>query len=113
LAVHRDYWTPENPNATFPRPYLQGGFRYLPSDKWIMNGQYARLKNIQIGYTVPPSLLKKIGLTRARVFVSGQDVYSLTRLGVFNNYFNPEQRNGSQNDYPFFGTITGGLNLSF
>ncbi len=113
LAIHNDYWTPENPNATFPRPYLQGSFRYLPADKWVMNGQYARLKNIQLGYTLPDNLLKKISISRARVFISGQDVLSFTRLGVFNNYFNPEQRNGVENDYPFFGTITMGLNLTF
>jgi len=113
LAIHKDYWTPENQDATFPRPYLQGGFRYLPSDKWMINGQYARLKNIQIGYSLPEKWIKKIKVSRARVFVSGQDILSFTRLGAFNNYFNPEQRNGAQNDYPFFGTATAGLNLSF
>lgn len=113
LTLHRDYWTPENPNAAFPRPFLQGGFRYLPSDKWLMNGQYARLKNIQIGYSLPENLLKKISVSRARVFVSGQDVFTFNRLGVFNKYFDPEQRNNVDNDYPFFGTIVLGLNLTF
>ncbi|MFN8356723.1 MAG: TonB-dependent receptor [Spirosomataceae bacterium] len=113
LAIHRDYWTPENPNAAFPRPYLQGAFRYLPSDKWLMNGQYARLKNIQIGYTIPEKLLKRIHLSRARVFFTGQDIFTVSKLGIFNNYFNPEMKSGTQNDYPFFGTAAMGLNLSF
>lgn len=113
LAIHRDYWTPENPNAAFPRPFLQGAFRYLPSDKWIMNGQYARLKNIQIGYTLPSNLLKKVKLSRARIFVTGQDLFTVSQLGIFDDYFNPEQRSGVENDYPFFGTAAVGLNLSF
>lgn len=113
LAIHRDYWTPENPNAAFPRPFLQGAFRYLPSDKWIQNGQYARLKNIQLGYTIPEALLKRIKISRARVFFTGQDIFTITRLGIFNNYFNPETRNGAQNDYPFFATAAMGLNVSF
>lgn len=113
LAIHRDYWTPENPNAAFPRPYLQGAYRYLPSDKWMMNGQYARLKNIQVGYSIPEKLLKRIHISRARVFFTGQDILTVSRLGIFNNYFNPEMRTGTQNDYPFFGTAAMGLNLTF
>ncbi|MFN3852743.1 MAG: SusC/RagA family TonB-linked outer membrane protein [Spirosomataceae bacterium] len=113
LTFHRDYWTPENPNAAFPRPYLQGAFRYLPSDKWLMNGQYARLKNIQFGYSIPEKVLKKVKLTRARIFFSGQDILTLSRLGIFKNYFDPEQRDNVDNDYPFFGTAAVGLNLSF
>lgn len=113
LAIHRDYWTPENPNAAFPRPFLQGAYRYLPSDKWIMNGQYARLKNIQVGYSIPEKLLKRIHISRARVFFTGQDILTVSRLGIFNNYFNPEMRTGTQNDYPFFGTAAMGLNLTF
>jgi hypothetical protein len=92
---------------------LQGAYRYLPSDKWIMNGQYARLKNIQLGYTFPEKLLKKVKITRARVFFSGQDIFTVSKLGIFNNYFNPEMRSGVENDYPFFGTAAVGLNLSF
>lgn len=113
LALHRDYWSPENPNAAFPRPFLQGGFRYLPSDKWLMNGQYARLKNIQLGYSLPDKLLKKVSISRTRIFISGQDILTFNQLGVFNKYFDPEQRNNVDNDYPFFGTIVMGLNLSF
>lgn len=113
LTIHRDYWTPENPNAAFPRPFLQGAFRYLPSDKWIMNGQYARLKNIQVGYTIPESLLKRIKISRARVFFTGQDILTVTKLGIFKDYFNPETRNGAQNDYPFFATAAMGLNITF
>lgn len=78
-----------------------------------MNGQYARLKNIQLGYSLPENLLRKISVSRARIFVSGQDVFTFNRLGVFNKYFDPEQRNNVDNDYPFFGTIVLGLNLTF
>lgn len=113
LSIHKDYWTPENPNAAFPRPYLQGAYRYLPADKWLMNGQYARLKNIQVGYTLPESWMKRVKISRARIFFTGQDILTVSKLGIFSDYFNPEQRNGVENDYPFFATAAMGLNLSF
>ncbi|PGH38529.1 MAG: SusC/RagA family TonB-linked outer membrane protein, partial [Candidatus Nephrothrix sp. EaCA] len=81
LAIHSDYWTPENPNAAFPRPYLGGGFRYHPSDKWILNGQYLRLKNLQIGYSLQEDWLKKFSVSKARIFVSCQDILTFTRMG--------------------------------
>lgn len=113
LAIHKDYWTPENTNALYPRPYLGGTHNYLVSDKWLLNGQYARLKNIQIGYTIPESITKKAKISRMRVFFSGQDIFTLSRLGNFKGYFDPEQRDNIENDYPFFATASGGINISF
>ena len=77
MAIHRDYWTPENPNALFPRPFVGATHNFGASDKWTFNGQYARLKNIQFGYTIPSSTTKKIGISRARVYVSGQDLFTV------------------------------------
>ena len=113
LELHRDYWTPENPNALFPRPYLQGTHNYLPSDKWILNARYARLKNVQLGYTLPAAVASRLRLTRARIFFSGQDLFTISDFGKFKGFFDPEQRNGVVSDYPFFATAAFGLNLSF
>jgi TonB-linked SusC/RagA family outer membrane protein len=113
MAHHLDYWTPENTNAAFPRPYLQGQHNYLPSDRWVLNGAYIRLKNIQLGYSLPKALLSKVKLTRARVFITGQDILTFTKMGVFDGVFDPENTNAVRADYPFFGTVAAGLNLSF
>jgi hypothetical protein len=98
-VVHRDYWTPENPNALFPRPYIAGDHNYLYSDKWLMNGQYARLKNVQIGYSLPAKLLSRAKISKIRLFISAQDILTVSKLGNFKGYFDPEQRDGIENDY--------------
>jgi TonB-linked SusC/RagA family outer membrane protein len=113
MGIHRDYWTPENPNALFPRPYVGATHNFGPSDKWAFNGQYARLKNIQVGYTLPGVLTKKMGISKARVYVSGQDIITVSAMGKFGTLFDPESANNADNDYPYFSTASVGLNLSF
>lgn len=113
LAIHRDYWTPENPDALYPRPYVGATHNYLASDKWTLNASYVRLKNIQFGYTLPSALTQKIHVSRARFFFSGQDILTISGLGAFQGYFDPETRDGVENDYPFFATASLGLNVSF
>jgi TonB-linked SusC/RagA family outer membrane protein len=113
LGIHRDYWTPENPDALYPRPFIGATHNYLSSDKWVLDGRYVRLKNLQIGYTIPSKLTSKINISRARVFFSGQDIWTTSKLGNFKGYFDPEQRDGVENDYPFFATASFGFNLSF
>jgi hypothetical protein len=113
LAIHKDYWTPENPNALYPRPYTGGTHNYLVSDKWLLNGQYARLKNIQIGYSFPTKWTNKAKISRARIFFSGTDLFTFSKLGNFKGYFDPEQRDNIENDYPYFATASMGINLNF
>lgn len=113
MQHHKDYWTPENPNAAFPRPYLNGFHNYATSDKWVLNGAYLRLKNIQLGYSLPEDHLKKIKLSKLRVFLSAQDILTFSKLGVFENVYDPEQNNNVRADYPLFGAVSLGLNLVF
>jgi TonB-linked SusC/RagA family outer membrane protein len=113
LAIHNDYWTPEHTNALYPRPYVGATHNYVSSDKWVLNASYMRLKNIQFGYTLPTTLTGKIGISRARFFFSGQDLFTISGLGKFQGYFDPESRDGVDNDYPYFATASMGLNISF
>ncbi|GAB3504599.1 TonB-dependent receptor [Spirosoma knui] len=113
LAIHRDFWTPENPNAFWPRPFTNATHNYLTSDRWVLNGQYLRLKNIQIGYSLPKTLLNKVKMGSARIYFTGQDLLTFSGLGLFKGYFDPEQRDGVAADYPFFATAAVGLNISF
>lgn len=71
-----DRWTPENPSNTVPRaiatdPNNNGRF----SDRWVEDADYLRLRNVQIGYTLPDGLL---GTTGTRVYVSGTNLFTLT-----------------------------------
>ncbi|MCE7059837.1 TonB-dependent receptor [Dyadobacter sp. CY343] len=113
MGIHSDYWTPENQDALFPRPYTGATHNYLASDKWTLDASYIRLKNIQLGYTIPLRITEKVKVSRARVFFSGQDILTLSGMGKFQGFFDPETRDGVENDYPFFATASFGLNVSF
>lgn len=107
-TIARDYWTPENTDAYWPRLYYGDAFNYNPSDRWIQDASYIRLKNIQLGYTIP---LKKFKIDRLRVYVSGDDVWEHSKML---KVFDPEVGNtpNSSNTYPFFRTWTIGLNVT-
>lgn len=79
---HIDRWTPQNPNASYPRLTVgsESTNNAAKSDFWIQNGAYIRLKNIQLGYTIPNSLTKKIGVSRLRVFLSGENLLTLSKM---------------------------------
>ncbi|MCL7989168.1 TonB-dependent receptor [Sphingobacterium sp. lm-10] len=109
--IHEDYWTPENPDARFPRPLVGGGINALPSTHWLVNGAYARLKNLQIGYSLPLSWINRIGVSRSRIFVGGEDLFEVSR--VWHPYIDPERPNNFAFNYPLFRTFTAGINLTF
>ena len=111
LEIHKDYWTPSNPNATFPRllPAGSGGNNYVTSDKWIRSAAYFRIKNVNIGYKIPESLLKK-KVTGIRVFVSGSNLLTFTKSW---NGFDPEINNANAEFYPLMRTYTAGVNVNF
>ncbi len=109
-TIHRDYWTEDNQNAFWPRLYNYNGtaFNFEPSNKWVQNGAYIRLKNIQLGYTLP--LSKRI-VDHARVYVSGADVWEHTKVL---SVFDPEVgNNASASYYPFFRSWSLGLDVTF
>jgi len=79
-----------NTEAYFPRPYsntTQDSKNKQMQTRYLQNGAYARLKNLQIGYTIPPLMLQKIGLKRARIYFSGENIYTLSKLP---SAFDPE-----------------------
>ncbi|MBU1821136.1 MAG: SusC/RagA family TonB-linked outer membrane protein, partial [Bacteroidetes bacterium] len=107
----KDYWTPENPNAAYPRLTNNSiGNNYVISSYWIRSSAYLRLKNLVVGYTVPHAITSKVKLGSARFYFSGQN------LVTWDNFFpgfDPEQRDTGGNFYPIMRTYTVGLNLKF
>lgn len=111
LDYNLDYWTPENTDARFPRLYLGGGQNTVRSSYWIMDGSYLRLKNLQIAYNLPASLISKAGLKRVKVYFSGQDLWEINNMWL--KVFDPEEPSNASWQYPFFRTYSFGLNLDF
>lgn len=86
-----DYWTPTNPDAQYPRlvnnssPSYSNNYNYA-SDRNIYNGAYLRLKNIQLGYTLPQRWIEKAGLSKFRMYVTGQNLLTFSK----NSFIDPE-----------------------
>jgi len=104
--IHLDSWTPDNPDAKFPRLSTYN-YNYVSSSYWIESGAYLRLKTVQLGYTVPSTLIKRIGLSRGRVFVGGQNLLTFSKL---QKDIDPESPNESRY-YPQVKIYTFGFNL--
>lgn len=79
---HIDRWTPNNPDASYPRLTVgaESTNNAAKSDFWIQDGAYARLKNLQFGYTIPSAWTKKLAIENVRVFVSGQNLLTLSKM---------------------------------
>jgi len=84
MAYQRDHWTPEHTGAYYPRLRIDGSGNQQTQTKYLQNAAYLRLKNISLGYLVPKALTDKVGISKLRVFVSGQNV--LTRTKLFKAY---------------------------
>lgn len=112
LDHHKDYWRPDNQNATFPRllPAGVGGNNYLLSDWWIRSAAFFRIKNINLGYTLPQAALQKLKIANLRVFVSGQNLLTFTPAW---RGFDPEINNANAEFYPLMRTFTAGVNVTF
>ncbi|MBB3895240.1 SusC/RagA family TonB-linked outer membrane protein [Bacteroides pyogenes] len=79
-----DYWTEENTNAFYPRAWNLGtsntGFGMQRQSKYLLNMAYLRIKNITLGYSVPTNLLSKIYLTKARIYMSLENFFTIDHL---------------------------------
>ncbi|MFV0248018.1 MAG: SusC/RagA family TonB-linked outer membrane protein [Tenacibaculum sp.] len=111
---HIDYWTPENTDAYFPKPYLNAEHKknQRVQTKYLQNAAYMRVKSIQLSYTLPNQVLSRIGLTNLNFFMSGENLLTFTKL---NKYIDPEATGGDWGAgkiYPLQKVISVGLNIS-
>ena len=118
---HLDYWRPAtdtnlgpNPNGFYPRPLFgQGSKNFQTSDRYLQNAAYMRIKNIQLGYTLPTAIASKIGANRIRFYFSAENLATFTKM---NKIFDPEATGGDWGPgkiYPLQRTVSFGLNLNF
>ena len=76
-------WTPENPSRDTPRPVFgpEGAMNATPlSDRWIEDGSYLQIQNIEIGYTFPDRAVQKLGVANMRIYLNAQNVYTFTKF---------------------------------
>jgi len=83
----------------------------VTSSKWVQNAAYIRLKNLQVGYTLPQKWTAKAKIQRARIFFSGQDIWEHSKMWY--KYFDAESPNYAAYNYPFFRSYAAGLNITF
>jgi TonB-linked SusC/RagA family outer membrane protein len=116
-------WTPDNRSNTTPRVVYGGGAEQvknfeIASTRWVEDGSYLRLKNVQIGYTFPKALTNKISSQGSvRVYLTGRNIFTFTKY----TGFDPETPGGTtvfgrgvdNGTYPNVRTFTGGLQVNF
>ncbi len=106
-----DAWSETNKDAAFPKRIAgnnQGG--YYDSDRFLHRGDYLRLKNATISYTIPRTFVNKLSLSNARVYVAGANLLTFSKLHI-----DPEIQNSGfySLGMPSMRTVTFGLEVSF
>lgn len=112
-TLFSDSWDAEtNPDGKFPRPLSSWSQNdsSTPSSFWIIDASYLRFKNIQLSYTLPDNLTQQLGLSKVRVYYSGQNLFTISG---FNKGFDPEAPVAARAYYPQVKVNTFGLNVSF
>lgn len=110
-------WSPETPDNFYPSYSNNNSinnYNYIASTWSVDNGAYLRLKDIVLGYTLPKSVLNKMGnfITNLRVYVAGADIWEKTYI---HDGWDPEatRKISGKDRYPFNRTFTVGINASF
>jgi hypothetical protein len=115
-----DYWTPDNRDAALPRVSVTSTNNTQNSTLWMRSADYLRLKNVQLGYEIPQTILKKFGLQKAFIYVNGQNIFTRTK---FYDGYDPEINFdagaadgvslGGGNFYPQVKVFTFGVDIKF
>lgn len=120
-----DFWTPENPDARYPRLAVIGSQSNnnnwrLGSDVYKYDAAYVRLKNINLGYTLPASLTQKWGIQRLRIAFIGQNLVTISKLSFidpetteFDNRVGLNNYSNSARTYPLPVYYGGSLEINF
>jgi len=106
-----DHWSPNNPvsHAFWPRLSAQtNSNNEQVSNWWLRSGRLLRMKNAELGYTIPKKLFGKLPVAMARVYVSGTNLFNITKFKLWD----PEIGRSGFN-YPLQRVYNVGLNLSF
>ncbi|MBS1566736.1 MAG: SusC/RagA family protein, partial [Bacteroidetes bacterium] len=123
-------WSESNPDAYFPRYRgyaAQGGGKELNAiqTRYLQNAAYIRMKNIQLGYNLPQKVLSRLRMSNAKLYVSGENLWSwsplyritkdldVENIGKSDVLLTGTTNNGNGNNYPILKSITFGLSVTF
>jgi len=110
--AYKDHWTPAHTNALYPRVYSQPpSYNTTFSSLWLRDASYLKLRSLELGYTLPYSMVRHWGMQRLRAYLAGQNLWTWTPH--MKETIDPEASSGSGQYYFQQRTISFGLNLTF
>jgi hypothetical protein len=133
LKEHEDYFRAEsvglpgheiaaNLDSYYPRPSWSSTKNQEVQTRYLQDASYIRLKNFQLGYSIPSSITRKVGIGACRIYVSGENLWTGSKLSKL---FDPETINGGNtasdaaapiknggNAYPLMSTWSAGISIS-
>ncbi|TDE09016.1 SusC/RagA family TonB-linked outer membrane protein [Dyadobacter psychrotolerans] len=112
FTVHQDRWTPETPEGYYPKFYMssQNSKNTQTQTRYLQNAAYLRIKNLQLGYSLPSQVMKAIRLQKIRFYVSAENLATFTKLV---KTLDPELSIGTGKIYPLQRTFSAGVNVTF
>ncbi len=115
-----NYWKPDRPSNRYARALANDDntLNNVPSDVWVENGSFLRLKNITVGYNLPASFLNRFSISKVRLYLSSQNLFTITKYTGADPEVGIQGGNATQNGidngiYPASRFVTFGLNLTF
>ena len=113
-TIWKDAWTETNKDASMPRIFTDtnspSSSRNAQSTFWLQNTSYLRLKNLQLGYTLPKSLLSNIGVDNIRFYYSVENLFTIDNMKI---NIDPEATSQRLSSYPLLRTHAFGVNVTF
>lgn len=108
----KDSWTPETAGtAKYPAlSTAQAENNFVTSDFWLEKAGFFRLKNIELGYTLPETLVQKMGGVQSKVFLRGSNLFEITASE--NKNLDPERPNTGITNYPIMRSFTMGVSIN-
>ena len=109
-------WTTENKNGTVPRAGAADMDKYATSSAMVYDGSYFKIKQIQLGYTLPKNLIKKVALSNVRVYASLDDFFTFSKYPGFDPEASANATSGmgiDKGSYPTSKKVVLGLNVEF
>ncbi|MGI6572653.1 MAG: SusC/RagA family TonB-linked outer membrane protein [Fermentimonas sp.] len=107
--IGADWWSPENPDAFFPAPLVGSATDVQQvQTHFLQNAAYVRLKQLNVGYTIPQELTQKIKIERLKVYFSGNNLHHWSKIVKIAD---PEL--GGPSAYPLFRSLSFGVNIDF
>ncbi len=113
-TIWRDAWTPDNHDTSMPRIFYDtnsaSSSRSVQSDFWLQDTSYLRLKNLQLGYTLPKGWLNSVGVENIRIYYSVENLLTFDKMKI---NIDPESTSQRLSSYPLLRTHAFGVNVTF